>query len=293
MAKIGVLSRNSSSWPSQQLQRAIAHYGHEPVFLKLSRIVNRVGFRDRIAEHRGLDLGDLVAMIVRPIGRCSLEEAIYRLDSLHRLVRAGKVVVNNPSAIEKCVDKFYSLSILEERGLPVPRTVVAEDASDALKAFYELGEDVVIKPLFGSRGIGITRISDPEVATRIFRSLQYFHNVIYLQEFIHHGRRDIRMFVVGGEVVASMYRESSSWKTNISQGARPIPLKPGEDLCELAVSACEALGCEVAGVDVLESPRGYFITEINSQPGWRGLQSVTRVNIARKIVRYVLERARC
>ncbi len=292
MAKIGIFSRNPFSWPSQQLQQAIIYYGYEPVFLKLSRIVNWIGFNDWKATSEGVNLYELLAMIVRPIGRCSLEEAIYRLDALHRLVRAGKIVVNSPSAIEKCIDKFYSLSLLEENGLPVPKTVVAEDANDALEAFHKLGGDVVVKPIFGSRGVGITRVSDPEIAIRIFRTLQFYHGVIYLQEFIHHGKRDIRMFVVGDEVVAAMYRESDSWKTNIAQGARPVAFRPSDELEEIAIKACRVLGCEVAGVDILESPRGYLITEINSQPGWRGLQSVTKVNIARKIVKYVLRRAK-
>ncbi len=259
--------------------------------MRLSRVVNRIGYGLK-SEVEGVNLYDLLAIIVRPIGRCSLEEAIYRLDSLHRLARDGKVVINHPSAIEKCIDKFYSLFLLEEHGLPVPRTVVTENANDALEAFYELGGDVVVKPIFGSRGIGIARISDPDTAIRIFRSLQFYHSVIYIQEFVQHGQRDIRMFIVGDEVVAAMYRESESWKTNIAQGARPKPFKPGEELRELALKACKILNCEVAGVDVLESPQGYFITEINSQPGWRGLQSVTKVNIAKKIIGYVIEKAK-
>jgi len=291
LAKIGIFSRNPESWPSQQLREAIIYYGHEPVFLRLSRVLNRIGYGLK-SEVEGVNLYDLLAMIVRPIGRCSLEEAIYRLDSLHRLVREGKIVINHPSAIEKCIDKFYSLFLLEKHGLPVPKTAVAENAEDALMAFYELGGDVVIKPIFGSRGIGITRVSNPDTAIRIFRSLQFYHSVIYLQEFIQHGQRDIRMFVVGDEVVAAMYRESESWKTNIAQGARPRAFKPGEELEELALKACKVLNCEVAGVDVLKSPQGYFITEINSQPGWRGLQSVTKVNIAKRIIRYVIEKAK-
>lgn len=292
MQGIGIFSRNPLSWASQRLKEAVEYFGYRPVFLRISRLVNRVGFGPPRIEVRGLDLEKLLAVIVRPIGRCSLEEAIYRMDTLHRLVRAGKVVVNHPSAIEKCLDKFYSLSLLEESGLPVPRTVVAENARDAMRAFHELGGDVVVKPLFGSRGIGTTRVSDPEVAWRVFSAIQFIHGVIYIQEFIPHGTRDIRVFVIGDRIVAAMYREGAGWKTNIHQGARPRPLKPSEELSELALKAASVVGCEVAGVDFLEGRDGYYITEINSQPGWRGLQSVTKVNIAREIVRYVISKAR-
>jgi len=133
-------------------------------------------------------LKDLGAIIVRPIGRGSLEEIIFRMDLLHRLQRLGMYILNPPSAIEKAVDKFYALTLLEEAGLPVPRTIVTESADEALGAFSELNSDVVLKPLFGSRGIGSTRISDPNIAERIFRALDFHHNVFYIQEFISHGR---------------------------------------------------------------------------------------------------------
>ncbi len=290
--KIGIITRNPASWCSSQLQLAIIKRGYEPFCFRFPEIKTRVGFLPKF-EVRGVDLlEEVLALIVRPIGRCSLEEAIFRMDVLHRLARLGMIVINHPSAIEKCIDKFYALFLLEEKGVPVPRTVVTENADEALKAFYELGQDVVIKPLFGSRGMGITRVSDPEVALRIFRALSFTHQVLYIQEFIPHGNRDIRTFVVGNEVIAAMYRESSGWKTNIAQGARPKPLRPDEELEELSIKVAEILGCEVAGVDILEGPEGYVVLEVNSQPGWRGLQSVTKVRIADKIVEYVISKAR-
>ena len=290
--KIGVATRNPDSWCSARLREAISKRGYEPFCFRLSRLYARVGSRP-LAEVEGVKVPEeLPAIIVRPIGKCSLEEAIFRMDVLRRLERHGAVVVNRAPAIEKCVDKYYALSLLEEAGIPVPRTVVAESAREALKAFYELGGDVVLKPLFGSRGIGVARISDPDVAARVFNLLQFLHDVIYLQEFIPHGTRDIRVFVVGGEVVAAMYREGTGWKTNIAQGARAKPLKPCEELEELALRASEVLECEVAGVDVLEGPSGYLVTEINSQPGWRGIQSVTKTDIAQKIVDYVISKTR-
>jgi len=292
MVKIGILTRNPEAWCSMNLIRAFEKLGAEPVCLRFSRLVAKVGFKPAVL-HEDIDvLKELGAVVIRPIGRGSLDECIFRMDILHRLTRLGFPVINHPSAIEKCIDKYYALTVLEEHGIPVPKTVVTENAEEALKAFYELGGDVVIKPLFGSRGVGITRVSDPEIATRIFRALQFTHNVLYIQEFIPHGTRDIRAFVINGEVIASMYREGRSWKTNVAQGAIPKALKLMEEAEEIAIKAASVVGCEVAGVDILEGPNGLYVVEINSQPGWRGIQTVTRVNIAEAIAKYVIEKAK-
>jgi len=251
-------------------------------------LVARVGYKPYL-KVRDVDvLKDLNALVIRPIGRGSLEEIVFRMDVLYRLERLGFYVVNPPEAIEHCVDKYDLLAILEDAGVPVPRTAVTEDADEALKAFYELGGDVVVKPIFGSRGVGSTRINDPDVAYTVFRAIAFYHGVIYLQEFVPHGCSDIRAFVIGNRVAAAMRRVANSWKTNYSQGAHPEPLRLDGELEELAVKSAQLIKCKIAGVDILESPKGPMVIEVNSQPGWRGLQSVTRVNIADEIVSYVL-----
>jgi ribosomal protein S6--L-glutamate ligase/tetrahydromethanopterin:alpha-L-glutamate ligase len=240
-----------------------------------------------------LDLSkELGALLVRPIGRGSLDEVIFQMDVLHKLLRSGLPVINHPSAIEKAVDKYYALSLLEEKGVPVPRTVVTEKISEALAAFEAFGCEAVVKPVFGSRGIGASRISDVDVAERVFRTLRFYRHVIYVQEFVPHGKRDIRTFVVGGRVVAAMYRVSESWKTNVSQGATPVKADLVAETEKLALRAADAVGCEIAGVDLMESGSGLLVNEVNSQPGWRGLQSTTKVNIADLISEYVLSKTR-
>ncbi|MGB9841507.1 MAG: ATP-grasp domain-containing protein, partial [Candidatus Bathyarchaeales archaeon] len=148
--------------------------------------------------------------------------------------------------------------------------------------------DVVVKPLFGSRGIGATRVVDAEVANTVFKAITFHHGVIYIQEFVPHGTSDIRAFIIGGRVVAAMRRVAESWKTNYSQGARPAPITLDPELEELAVKAANAIGCKISGIDILEGPDGPKICDVNSQPGWKGLQMVTKVNIADEIVNYVL-----
>jgi len=263
-------------------------HGITPVCFNFSQLVARIKSKPEAQIGETNILSDLCALIIRPIGRGSLEEIIFRMDLLHRLQRLGMLIINPPLSIERTVDKYCTLALLEENGLPVPKTIATESHKEALKAFHELGSDVVMKPLFGSRGIGSTRISDPEIATRIFRAVSFHHGVLYLQEFIPHGVSDVRAFVIGNHVVAAMHRVAETWKTNVSLGARPMPLKLDRETEDLAVKAARVIGCKVAGVDILESSRGPVIIELNSQPGWRGLQSVTSINIAEEIVKHVL-----
>ena len=286
--KIGVITKNPNSWASTQLKKAIKRNNAEPFFFNFSQITAKVKIKPEACVGNLNIIEELPAIIIRPIGRGSLEEIIFRLDLLNRLERLGTLIINPPKSIERSVDKFYSLTLLEEAGIPVPRTIVTENPEEALRAFEELGGDVIVKPIFGSRGIGSTRVSDPEIATRIFRALAYNHDVIYIQEFIEHGFSDIRAFVIGNHVIASMKREAETWKTNVSRGAKPKPIKLSQEIEDLAIKAAKTIGCKIAGIDILESRDGPLVIEINSQPGWRGLQTVTRVNIADEIVRYVL-----
>lgn len=286
--KMGLITLNKNSWCSTQLREAMDKNGVIPVCFSFSRLVARVKCKPE-ASLDGTDLlEELGAVLVRPIGRGSLEEIIFRMDLLRRLERLGLLIVNPPASIERSVDKYWALALLEEHDLPVPRTAVSEDPEAALKAFYELGEDVVVKPLFGSRGVGATRVSDPDVALMVFKAVSFYHGVLYLQEFVPHGVSDIRTLVLGDRALASMRRVAENWKTNVSQGAKPVALKLNEETENLAVKASETIGCKVAGVDLLDGPEGPLILELNSQPGWRGLQSVTAVNIADEIVKYVL-----
>jgi RimK family alpha-L-glutamate ligase len=286
--KFGIVTRNPNAYSSTQLREALNRRGIPYVCFSFPWLVARVGFKPYL-NVRDIDiLKDLDALIIRPIGRGSLEEIVFRMDLLYRLERLGFYVVNPPEAIEHCVDKYDLLAILEDNGVPVPKTAVTEDPDEALKAFHELGGDVVVKPIFGSRGVGSTRLTDPEVAYTAFRAITFYHGVIYLQEFVPHGFSDIRAFVIGDHVAAAMRRVATSWKTNYSQGARPEPIKLDSQIEELAVKSAKLIKCKIAGVDILESPKGPLVVEVNSQPGWRGLQSVTRINIADAIVDFVL-----
>ncbi|UCE29842.1 MAG: RimK family alpha-L-glutamate ligase [Candidatus Bathyarchaeota archaeon] len=286
--KMGIFTKNENAWSTIQLRNALEKQNITSVCLSFPKIVARIKHKPEASIDEVDIIKTLSALIVRPIGHGSLEEIIFRMDFLHHLKRLGMLIVNPPLSIERSVDKYHTLALLEEHGLPVPGTAITENPHEALKCFKELGEDVVVKPLFGSRGVGATRVSDPEIATRVFKAIAFCHSVIYLQKFIPHGNTDIRALVLDDHVVASMRRVADNWKTNVSLGAKPVALKLDKETENLAVEAAKVIGCGIAGVDILEGPKGLLIAELNSQPGWRGLQSVTAINIADEIIQYVL-----
>jgi len=286
--KMGIMTRDQDGWCSTQLQEAMKKQNIIPICFGYRPIIGRVNYTPEASVNE-INLGkNINAMITRPIGRGSLEEILFRMNLLHRLERLGLLIINPPLAIERAVDKYNSLTLFHENGLPVPRTAVTESHDEAIKCFHELGGDVVVKPLFGSRGVGAARINDPDIAARVFRTISFHHGVLYLQQFVKHGGSDIRAFVIGNRVVAAMRRVSTNWKTNVSLGAKPVPLNLSEEMEKLAIKAAKIIGCKVTGVDLIEGPEGPLIIELNSQPGWRGLQSVTKINIADEIINYIL-----
>jgi RimK family alpha-L-glutamate ligase len=286
--KFGIMTRNMEAWSSTQVREALTKRGIPYECFTFPKLVARLAYKPNFKVNSTSILDDLDALIIRPIGRGSLEELVFRMDMLYKLERQGFYMVNPPTAIEHCVDKYDILAILEDEGVPVPRTLATENVNEALKAFSELGGDVVVKPIFGSRGKGATRIVDADIADTVFKAITFHHGVIYMQEFVPHGHSDIRAFVIDSRVIASMRRVAQGWKTNYSQGAKPAPTKISKEFEELAIKSAKAVGCKIAGVDILEGPEGPRIVDVNSQPGWKGLQAVTKVNIAEEIVNFML-----
>jgi RimK family alpha-L-glutamate ligase len=285
---MGIMTRDLDGWCTTMLREAMEKKNITSICFGYKQIIGRINYAPEATVNE-IDLTkDLAAMITRPIGRGSIEQILFRMNLLHKLERQGLLIINPPQAIERSVDKYNSLILFQENGLPVPRTAVTESHDEALECFHELGGDVVVKPLFGSRGVGAARINNADIAARIFRTISFHHGVLYLQEFVPHGGSDIRAFVIGDHVVASMLRKSENWKTNVSCGAKPVALKLSPELENLAVKAAKVIGCKITGVDIIEGPNGPLLIELNSQPGWRGLQSVTKINVADEIINYII-----
>jgi ribosomal protein S6--L-glutamate ligase len=245
-------------------------------------------------EADGLDLTTMDGVLVRMMPPGSLEQVVFRMDALYRLSALGVPVLNPPRAVEAAVDKYLTLALLEGASLPVPPTWTGQSANEALAAFDALGGDVVVKPLFGSEGRGLMRISDKELAWRTFHSLERLGSILYLQRVVRHPGHDLRVFVLRGSVLGVMRRHASpgEWRANVSLGGRAERCRLDPEAERLALAAARAVGAEVAGVDLIHDlDRGCLVViEVNAVPGWRALASVTGIDIAAEILASLRER---
>ena len=288
-----------TGWHTDELLRALAARGHVGVVMPYEALIARLGAvgpstperRERLTA-QGVSVLDADAVLARIIPSGSLEQIIYRVDALHWIEDRGIPVLNSPRAIERTVDKFYTSALLREAGLPTPETVVCERASDALEAVAQFG-DAVIKPIFGSMGHGMVRVADLEVARRVTKPLEQARAVFYVQRFVEHGGRDVRVLVVDGRVVGAIERTAApgEWRTNVSLGGRATPYDLPQPWADLAVRAAAAVGADYAGVDLLPSLDGEVsVLEVNGIPGWQGLQGSTSVDVALAIVECLEQR---
>jgi RimK family alpha-L-glutamate ligase len=283
--KIGILGLKDS-WHGQALLRACQKIEAEPVFGDVVQLKTHVGTSPAVLSGETA-LSDLDLVLVREVPGGTLEQVIYRMDTLHQLENMGVRLVNPAGAIEKMVDKYYTLSLVQKAGLGVPQTAVTENFTDAMALFEQLGGDVVVKPLFGSRGIGMVRVTDMDVAGRVFKALQLGGYVFYLQQFIPHNNRDVRVMVCGNKCLAAMERVSDSWKTNVSRGGKPWAFQITKEIREASLKAARAVGADYCGVDLMYGEDGnLYVLEINSMPAWQGLQQVTEFDIAERLVEY-------
>jgi tetrahydromethanopterin:alpha-L-glutamate ligase len=236
----------------------------------------------------GVDLSSFDAVLVRTMPPGSLEQVVFRMDALARLEAAGIPVINPPRAIECAVDKYLTTARLASAGLPVPRTVACQTVDEALRAFHRLGRDVVLKPLFGSEGRGIARLNDEALAERAFRILAELHAVLYLQEFVPHGGFDVRVLVIGKQMLAIRRTNALDWRTNISRGAAAEAVELRDEWVELASRAANVVGASVAGVDLLPGRDGQtYVIEVNAVPGWKAVAVAHERDIAAMVLEHV------
>jgi RimK family alpha-L-glutamate ligase len=302
--QVAILSARTG-WHTSELCRALAERGHSGVVLPYEQLRARLGggLATPGLQSAGLPLFAADAVLARIIPAGSLEQIIYRVDALHWLEERGVPVMNSPRAIERSVDKFYTDALLTEAGVPTPPTVVCETVDDAVDAVREMGS-VVIKPIFGSMGHGLVRVSDPDTAWRVLRALAQVRSVFYVQQAIEHNGRDVRAFVCGGRIVGAIERvaPAGDWRSNVSRGATARPAALPETWSALAIRAADVIGADYAGVDLLPRsssagpsvPDGDepFVLEVNGIPGWEGLQAATGIDVAGAIADHLLTKIR-
>jgi [lysine-biosynthesis-protein LysW]--L-2-aminoadipate ligase len=215
---------------------------------------------------------------------------------LRLLQAAGITTVNRYETAATCWDKLLTTAALAQCGVPQPQTRVAFSEESALAAIEELGYPVVLKPVVGSWGRLLARISDRDAAEAILEHKatlgSYQHSIFYIQQYVAKPGRDIRAFVVGGETICAIYRASGHWITNTARGgeASNCPVTP--ELDALCRKAAAAVGGGVLAIDVLEDPdRGLLVNEVNHTMEFRNSIHTTGVDIPGRVARYVLAQA--
>jgi gamma-F420-2:alpha-L-glutamate ligase len=213
-----------------------------------------------------------------------IDSGYFALAVIRQLERLGVSIFNDSRSIEMVADKMHTHQVLAESGLPTPTTMLAKFPVDLELVERTIGFPVVVKTLLGVNGSGVFLMEDYDSFSDLMNLIEQTNPNIQLifQKFIAKSKgRDLRLFVVDGEVVASMERRATDggFKANYTQGAEVVEFVPDETARELAIKTAEILNLQVAGIDLLYDENGYTICEANSFPGFKGLESCCDVNI--------------
>lgn len=270
-------------WHGRQLRQALETKGLESDFVRLQECHLEVqngapkigipGFEDQLPS----------GVFIREVPGGSLEEVIFYLDILHALEASGVKVYNDAGAIERSVDKVRASFLFALHSVPTPRTFAVRDVRqmrEFLDNWFETHQYVVAKPIFGSQGKGLKRLSrdDPHPDYDLSRGIYYLQEYI---EPVSSRSCDWRILVIDGQAVAAMRREGEDWISNIANGGQGHPASLEPELAQLAERAVTAVEMPYAGVDLMRDRQGAtWVTEVNSIPAWRGLQQVHPGNIS-------------
>ncbi|MBE0447923.1 MAG: RimK family alpha-L-glutamate ligase [Actinobacteria bacterium] len=289
MYKIGIVTGQFGvDVASQELFEAASRVAN-------ARVVDPIQFSAELNNRHTIKVGsveatDFNALIIRGLDFSG--ETDFQFEVFEQLDRAGIIIINSPAALQIAESKFLTSFILQEKGFTIPPSVIVQELDDA-EAFLGEYEDIIAKPLYGFQGYGVIRIrrSEVDARSRIKWLLDEFKGIC-LQKYIPNPGRDIRAFVVGDQVVASIYRIAriGRWKTNIRAGARPIVCRLTTEQHDISIRASQGLGLDYTGVDIIEGPDGNYVLEVNGAPAWGGVMEATGRNIAQDIINYAIYR---
>jgi len=225
-----------------------------------------------------------------------LERCINHLRALYTLKVLndwGVPTVNTYEVATICGDKLLTTTALVRAGVPTPRTVIAFTPESAVEAIEEMGYPVVLKPAVGSWGRLLARVNDRDAAEALLEHKvtlgSFHHGAFYIQEFVEKGGRDIRAFVIDGETICAIYRDSPHWITNTARGAKASNCPVTSELASISEAAAAAVGGGVVAVDLFETAQGLQVNEVNYTMEFRNSIDTTGVNIPEKVIDYVLK----
>ncbi|MCI0574405.1 MAG: RimK family alpha-L-glutamate ligase [Myxococcaceae bacterium] len=285
---VAILSRKRSLYSTRRLVEAVKQRGQRALVLDTLRCTMVIHSGAPKMVFRGVELRGLDVAIPR-IGASITP---YGLAVVNHLDMMGVPVLNNSVPVARSRDKLRCLQLLARYGIDVPRTVMAHDRSNLPRLLEEVGGlPAIVKLSRGTQGVGVMLATTLDEVQSILSTFTGLGEEIVLQEFVAESRgRDIRALVVGGQVVGAMRRQArrGEFRSNIHRGGegKPVELPPVWE--QVAVRAASIIGLEVAGVDLLEGRDGPKVMELNSSPGFEGLEAATGVDIAGAIADHAL-----
>lgn len=287
--KIAILSNGPGNYSTKRLKEVAKERGHTVKIIKYRDCYASIERSNPTVSYKGEDLGNFDAIIPRIAAYMTR----YGTAIVRQLEMQGVYSLSSSIAITRSRDKLRTMQLLARAGVGIPKTVVSRNSTDIDDLLEKIGgTPVIIKLASGTHGNGVVLAETKKAAKSVLQAL-YLSNEdgtnVLLQEFVEESAGvDIRTFVVGNRVVASMKRQSldDDFRSNLHKGGEGTPIKLTDEERKIAIKAAKAMGLNVAGVDLMRSERGPLVLEVNSSPGF-GIEKITGRDVATAIIEYV------
>jgi ribosomal protein S6--L-glutamate ligase len=288
--KIAILSRKHSLYSTRRLVEAARDRGHSADVIDTLRCYMNISSSSPNVHYKG----ELLKTYDAVIPRIGASVTFYGAAVIRQLEMMGVFCMNDSVAITRARDKLRSLQILSKKGIGLPITGFAHSMAEIDDLIRMVGgPPLVIKFLEGTQGIGVILVETASAARSVLEAFLGLKVNIMVQEFIREAKGcDLRCFVVGGKVVASMMRKAKSpeeFRSNLHRGGCAEPVQLTDEERKMAVRAAHIIGLNVAGIDMIRSDRGPLIMEVNASPGLEGIERTTGVNVAGEIIKFIEE----
>lgn len=282
--KIAILSRNPRTYSTRRLREAAERRGHTARVLDTLKFSMTLEQEEPELHYRGKVLSHYDAVVPR-IGQSITH---FGLAVVRQFEQMGIYCANESVAIAASRDKLRAMQVLSRHDIGIPPTAFVRDKRDVLPAIERVGGvPVIVKLLEGTQGVGVILAETQKVAQAIIETLQSARQNVLIQKFVKESSgRDIRAFVVGDRVVASMRRraQSGEFRSNVHRGGSTETVQLEPEYEQTAIRASQILGLRIAGVDMLESDDGPQVMEVNSSPGLQGIETATGIDIADAVI---------
>lgn len=287
--RIAILSNGPGNYSTKRLKEVAIARGHEVKIVKYRECYASIEQNNPTVSYKGEDLAHFDAIIPRIANYMTR----YGSAIVRQLEMQGVYTVASSLAITRSRDKLRSMQLLAKAGVGIPKTVVSRNSADIDDLLEKVGgTPVIIKLARSTHGNGVVLAETKKAAKSVLQAFYLTNDDgtnILLQEFVKESAgTDIRAFVVGSRVVASMKRQSldDDFRSNLHKGGEGTVVKLTEEERKMAIKAAKSMGLNIAGVDMMRSARGPLILEVNASPGF-GVEKVTGRDVATAVIEYV------